>query len=481
MTQTADDLRARLESIGQAHLLNFFDELAEGERRSLIDEISAIDLERLPNLIETYVANKPSFAPSGACEPVPYYPNDPASPVRAWDREKHRAIGEDLLRAGKVAAFVVAGGQGSRLGYDGPKGKFPGGAVSKKPLFQMLAEWIVASREAYGCAIPWYVMTSPLNHDETVAFFEEHDRFGLPAGDVSFFQQGTLPSIDMTSGRVLLKSKSSLATNPDGHGGSLKALYASGSIDEMISRGIEHISYVQVDNPLSRVIDPVFIGLHAGAEDSSGEMSTKMVPKREPGEKVGVLCHVDRKTQVIEYSDLSDDLVQQRDEHGNLRYRAGNIAIHMIGVDFVHRLNTQGDGFALPLHRAEKKVACIDPQTGASIQPDSPNAVKLETFVFDALPMCESSIVYETDRVDEFAPIKNAEGNDSPASSARIQTERAARWLESAGVTIPRDASGEPKCTLEISPLFARTPEELASKKGELPGSIESGSSHAIG
>ncbi|MEM8835273.1 MAG: UDPGP type 1 family protein [Planctomycetota bacterium] len=481
MTQTAEDLRARLDSIGQGHLLHFFDDLSEGDRRGLLDEISAIDLERLPKLIETYVTNKPSFVPSGACEPAPYYPNDPASPVRAWDLDKHRAIGEELLRAGKVAAFVVAGGQGSRLGFDGPKGKFPGGAVSNKPLFRMLAEWIVASREAYGCAIPWYVMTSPLNHDETVAFFDEHNRFGLPASDVSFFQQGTLPSIDMATGRVLLKTKSSLATNPDGHGGSLKALYASGSIDEMIGRGIEHISYVQIDNPIARVIDPVFIGLHAGAEDSSGEMSTKMVPKAEPSEKVGVLCRVDNKTQVIEYSDLSDDLAQQRDERGDLRYCAGNIAIHMIGVDFVRRLNTEGDGFALPLHRAEKKVACIDPGSGDPVEPDAPNAIKLETFVFDALPMCESSIVYETDRVDEFAPIKNTEGSDSPASSARIQTERGARWLEAAGISVPRDANGEPDCTLEIGPRFARSLEELASKKDELPATIDAGSSHEFG
>src|SRR5690606_20190661 len=188
--------------------------------------------------------------------------------------------------AGKVAAFTVAGGQGTRLGYDGPKGCFPGGAVSQKPLFQMFAEGIAAAgrvaRQLGGPAIPWAIMTSPLNDEPTQAFFREHDFFGLSPDDVMFFQQGTLPSLDIETGRLLLAEKGQIATNPDGHGGSIDALHKSGVLTRLQERGVEHISYFHVDNPLVRVIDPVFLGLHTTADDSSGLMSSKMLPKANP-------------------------------------------------------------------------------------------------------------------------------------------------------------------------------------------------------
>ena len=179
------------------------------------------------------------------------------------------------------------------------------------------------------------------------------------------------------------------------------------------------LSKIQIDNPLARVVDPVFIGLHATAPDSSGEMSTKVVAKTEPGEKVGVVCTIDGKPGVIEYSDLPEATAAQRNPDGTLTLRAGNIALHMLSRSFVERV-TSGD-LSLPYHRAEKKVPCVDPETGQSVDPSEPNAVKLEMFVFDAIPLCQNSIVYEVDRTDEFAPIKNAEGNDSPESSARLR------------------------------------------------------------
>lgn len=465
-----DSVRRRLVAIDQSHVLNFYDGLDEGGRRSLLAQIASLPLERLPRLIDEYVRSKPSLdVDPGALEPAPYYPNDPNSPVRAWDREKYRRAGEDLIAGGRVAAFTVAGGQGSRLGYEGPKGMFPGGAVSGKPLFRMLAEWVLATERRYGVTVPWYVMTSPINHEETVAFFEEHDHFGRSAEDTMFFPQGVMPSLDLRTGRLLLADRGTVATNPDGHGGSLRALYTSGAIDDMRRRGIEQISYFQVDNPIVRAIDPVFIGLHASAEDSSAEMCAKVVLKTDPAEKVGVICRTARGIEVVEYSDLPDELARQRDESGALRFRLGSIAIHVIGVEFVARLNGGAEGFSLPFHRAEKKVPCIDPETGEAIDPEAPNAVKLETFVFDALPFASSPIVYETDRIDEFAPIKNAEGSDSPATCARIQTERAARWLESRGVRVPRSKDGAPACELELSPLT-----EL-DREAALPATVERG------
>ena len=399
--------------------------------------------------------------------------------MRAWDREKYRAAGERLLRAGAVSVFTVAGGQGTRLGYDGPKGCYPATPITAKPLFRCVAEWIIAAQRQYDCVIPWYIMTSEANHDVTVAFFKDQNWFGLQAHNVMLFKQGLMPTFDRETGRILLASKDSIATNPDGHGGSLRALYVTGALEDMKARGVKHLSYVQIDNPSVRVIDPVFIGLHAEAEDSSGEMSSKMVPKRDATERVGVFCTSKGKLLIAEYSDLDKKLAAEKDERGMLRYISGSPAIHMISVDFITRLNEQSDsGAALPFHRADKKAPFIDMATGKLVEPTEPNGVKLETFVFDALAECESSVVLETDRIEEFAPIKNAEGEDSAATSAAIQTERAARWLEKAGVKIPRDAQGQPDCRLEISPLVAMSPRDLLDRK--LPESIASGETFAL-
>ncbi len=455
MQSRIESVRDRLAAIRQAHLLRFAEELTPQHLDALLTQIESLDLDAVPALVRDYVENKPSFDPgTAAITPPPGYMRD-----GSWDIDKYRAAGEDLLRAGKVAAFTVAGGQGSRLGYDGPKGCYPGGSVTGKPLFACLADWIHAAQDRYGAPVPWYIMTSPLNHEATVAFFKQHNHFALDPSNISFFPQGVLPSFDMTTGRILLAQKHELATNPDGHGGSLRALAQSGALADMNRRGIEHISYVQIDNPLARVVDPVFIGLHATAPDSSGEMSTKVVAKTEPGEKVGVVCCIDGKPGVIEYSDLPEATAAQRNPDGTLTLRAGNIALHMLSRAFVERI-TSGD-LALPYHRAEKKVPCIDLETGRPLDPSEPNGIKLEMFVFDAIPLCEQSIVYEVERTDEFAPIKNAEGSDSPASSAQLQTERAAAWLEARGIAIPRKPDGSPDCVLEISPRTATRAEEL--------------------
>lgn len=454
------ELRSRLAAAGQQHILNFWEELTRAERSSLLEQVESLDLASIPGLVDRYILHKPAAPLPADLGPAPYYPSDPASPKRPWNREAARAAGEALLRAGKVGAFTVAGGQGTRLGFDHPKGCFPAGAVTGRTLFQFFAEGLLGAMDRFGTGVPWYIMTSPLNHDETVEFFNRHGHFGLPPADVRFFRQGTLPSFDLRSGRILLSTKGSIATNPDGHGGAIAALHSSGSLADMKARGVEHISYFQVDNPIVRVIDPVFIGLHAGAPDSSGEMSSKMVVKAYPDEKLGVFCSAGGRLAVIEYSDMPRVLATARRPDGSLKFEAGSIAIHMLGVRFIERLATD-PSFSLPYHRAEKKVECIDPETGREVTPEAPNAVKLERFIFDALPRCRSSIVYETERLEEFAPIKNLTGVDSVESSHDIQTERAARWIEAAGGRTPRRPDGKPDCIIELSPRTAAGPEDL--------------------
>lgn len=470
-------IRTRLAAIDQSHLLNFYPGLASNEQQSLLAQLAGLPLEDIPALIDGYVRHKPAFVLPPGLAPAPYYPHNAAAKPKPWDRARAQAAGEAIIRAGQVAAFVVAGGQGSRLGYEGPKGCYPAGAVTGKPLFQIFAENILGVHDRYGVWAPWYIMTSPLNHEATRSFFESHKYFGLPRDTVQLFPQGVMPSLDINSGRVLLATKSEVATNPDGHGGCVRALHSSGALGAMRTGGIKHLSYFQVDNPTVRVIDPVFIGLHAGATDSSAEMSSKMVPKVAPEEKVGVFCQAGGKTQVIEYSDLPMDLQRQRLPDGTIKFIAGSIAIHIMGVEFIHRLATDR-AFSLPYHRAEKKIPCVDPATGDAITPAANNGIKLEKFVFDALELCRASIVLETDRVEEFAPIKNATGADSPESSRRLQTQRAARWLESCGVAVPKAPGGEPDCVLEISPRTATSVAELAQVK--LPKAIERGATLVI-
>ncbi len=468
-------LATKLNAIGQAHVLAFHDDLDQAQRSALLQSIAAIDLDRVAELQQHALSNDATPLATDSLAPAPYYPLDADS--RAWDRDHFKQVGEQLLRAGKVAVFTVAGGQGTRLGYDGPKGCFRAGAVTGKTLFQMLAEQVLAASQRYQVTIQWRLMTSPLNHDATVAFFKQHDYFSLDPAQIAFFQQGVLPCFDDQTGRLLLADKHQVATNPDGHGGSLKALFTSASVEQLQQLGVEHLSYVQIDNPLVNALDPVFIGLHAAADDSSSEMSSKMIAKADPAERVGVFCSSNGKLQVIEYSDLPDSLANQQQPDGALRFNAGSPAIHMISLDFVRRLNSSPAGFALPLHRAHKKVECVHHETGKCGTPAEPNAVKLETFVFDALPMCDQSIVLETDRM-EFAPIKNASGADSAQTSAALQTQRAAHWLESAGVTVPRKPDGSPDCTIEISPLTAMAPEHL--QKIDLPAAIKPGESIAL-
>jgi UDP-N-acetylglucosamine/UDP-N-acetylgalactosamine diphosphorylase len=227
---------------------------------------------------------------------------------------------------------------------------------------------------------------------------------------------------------------------------------------------VTQISYFQVDNPIVRCVDPLFIGLH---DMDGAEMSSKMLPKAYPKEKLGNFAMVEGKLTVIEYSDLPDELAEQRQPDGQLRFLAGSIALHALRRDFVEQLNKHG--FALPFHRAEKKVPCVDLSTGQPVKPEKPNAVKLETFVFDALPLTTKSIIYETDRSDEFAPIKQPEGNDSVISSAQITVARNAAWLEAAGIRVPRKADGTPDAVIELAPSFALYAEDVKAKKDQVP------------
>lgn len=450
-----------LEKYGQKHLLQFIEELDDGAKDGLIREIESLDFSSIPAWIEKCVNRQ-----EGACFPsnivsAPFYTADPASSQQA-EYAQAKEFGEKLISGGKVAAFVVAGGQGTRLGFDGPKGNFAISPIRNKTLFEIFGETIAAASGKYGNVIPWYVMTSPLNHEATVEIFAGNDYFGLDKADVMIFPQGTLPNFSF-DGKILLAEKGHIATSPDGHGGSLKALFDSGAIADMTRRGVEYISYFQVDNPLVKVIEPLFIGLHA---KNGAQMSSRGLVKSCPMEKVGNLCMIDGKVTVIEYSDLPDEYANMRKDDGSLVFAIGSIGIHMISREFVEKLNT--GGFALPIHRVEKEIPYVDAD-GNMVTPSEANGVKLETFVFDALPLADKSIILQTVRSEEFAPVKNFDGNDNPEVARQMMVERAAEWLESASIAVPRKADGTVDCTIEIAPSFALCAEDVKTKAANIP------------
>lgn len=358
--------------------------------------------------------------------------------------------------------MTVAGGQGTRLGFDGPKGAYPVTPVRNASLFQVFAETIQAAGRKYGTTIPWYIMTGPGNHEATRQFFQQHDFFGLKREDVAMFVQGQMPAF-ARDGKMLLADRNRLALSPDGHGGSLKALVASGSLADMRRRGIRTISYFQVDNPLVRPFDPLFLGLHA---NTGSEMSTKVARKADDHERVGNVCLRDGRLAVIEYSEFSDELAEAKNADGSRKFDAGNLAIHLIEVEFVHRV--MDVAFQLPYRRAEKVVAYIGDE-GTLISPQTPNAVKLEMFVFDALELAEHPLVFEVDRSEEFSPVKNASGSDSLESSMRDQVARAYHWLECGGLHPPRHTDGTPAATVELAPSFAIDAEDVTYHRCDVP------------
>jgi UDP-N-acetylglucosamine/UDP-N-acetylgalactosamine diphosphorylase len=471
LAQRLDRTNELLQQFEQQHLLAHADRLDQDQLEGLLDQIDQLDIPTSSQLIAE--ARKTAFkAPdTDRITPATVVPRHPA------DADQMRALGQSLVDDGKIAAFTVAGGQGTRLGWNGPKGTFPASPLTGKPLFRLFAEQLSAHARRAGHSIPWYIMTSPINDADTRAFFRDNNWFGLQRTDIFIFPQGVLPSFD-ADGRFLLSEPGLIAVNPDGHGGALRALRNSGAIEDMTARGIEHISYFQVDNPTVQVIDPLFLGLHAGSSASSGEMSSKMVPKCDPGEKVGVFCEQDGRTCVIEYSDLPEELANATNPGGDLRFIAGSIAIHALSVEFIDRLTSEASGLSLPLHHASKKVPHLDIDSGEAIVPEAPNATKLEMFIFDAIPLATRSLVYETDRVEEFAPIKNAEGGDSAATSRDLQFERAARWLEAAGHEIPRGEDGTPLAMIEIASDTALDERDL--QQASLPKAFVAGEQYTL-
>ncbi len=435
-----------LRKYGQDFVASKLEKLAGEARAKLEKQLSEIDFCELDELIREYVLQKPVTEIPAHLSPAPFFPFPARDETQKAYYETARKEGERLLSEGKVAFLVVAGGQGTRLGFDGPKGTYPITPVMHKTLFQYFAETISRVSEKYGKALHWFIMTSELNDRRTREFFCENAYFGLGKENITFFTQGTMPAVSY-EGKLLMNAPDSLALSPNGHGGTLLALKKSGALEDMKRRGVEYISYFQVDNPLAPMADPLFLGLHS-LEKS--EISSRMLPKTNPYEKLGNFCVSDGRLQIIEYSDMPAELAERRNSDGTLAFLAGSPAIHVISRTFIEELTKDGR-LNMPWHRADKKVPYIN-ENNELVKPEQPNAVKLESFIFDALPLAKRTLVLEGSRKDHFAPTKNATGVDSAESCRRMLCERDAERLELAGKKVPRKADGTPDCLVEISP-----------------------------
>lgn len=458
------ELLHKLAPYRQEHLLQFWGVLSAAEQDCLAAQIDALDLELFASLKEQYGGGSASDreqvgdhrAHWAALAERATSPPALRLDGSGVDFSKTAAIarGEELLRANKVGMILVAGGLGTRLGWDEPKGMFPIGPLSNRPLFQVIIESLLAVRRKYNTPIPLYVMTSPATDQKTREFLSAHDHFGLPAEDVHYFCQSTMFAVADNWERILLASKGELALAPDGHGGMLRAFDKSGCLADCGRRGIEVLFYGQIDNPLLQVCDPLLLGSH---QLSKSELTTQVVRKRRPLERVGVLAAADGKVQMIEYSDLPEKNAHETLPDGTLKFWAGNLAVHVFDVALLQRAAGQAD--SLPFHIAHKKTPHVD-EHGERVEPAKPNAYRFERFIFDLLQVAERALVVEADPAEAFAPVKNSDSEvtDNPRLAKAALQALHRRWLQAAGIKVADNIA------VEINPLFATSPAELAAK-----------------
>ena len=390
----------------QLHLLKYYDKLTEEQQANLLAQISSVNwhlLELLQNRQDTETV-KGKLEPLGALE---------VSEIEKR-KEEFTQIGIEALKAQKVGAVLLAGGQGTRLGFDKPKGMFNLGITKDLYIFECLIHNLMDVVNQINTWVPLYIMTSDKNHEDTVHFFEEKQYFGYNKDFIRFFKQDMAPSVDF-NGKLLMEDKDRLSLSPNGNGGWFHSLQNAGLISHIEELGVEWLTVFAVDNVLQRINDPAYVGaVIASGCDCGG----KVVRKADPYERVGVLCLEDGKPSIVEYYEMTDDMIHLRDENGNLLYNFGVILNYMFRLDKLEEIVKK----ELPVHIVEKKVPYMD-ETGTFIKPDKPNGYKFEELVLDMIHLMDSCLPYEVVRNREFAPIKNPTGVDSVESARALLQE----------------------------------------------------------
>jgi UDP-N-acetylglucosamine/UDP-N-acetylgalactosamine diphosphorylase len=448
-------LVAKITEAAQEQVFSFWDQLSPEDQSRLLEELRGIDLPLIRKLIAQYLQGTQEFLQARVLTPASLFARD-LSPEGHAAEEAARSTGEEALRKGVIGLLTAAGDAGAGIDAGRPKGLFPVGPVSGKTLFQVHAEKIRAMARKYRTTLPWVVVTSPSSHETVSAHFRENDFFGLNRAYVNFLIQQELPVVNHR-GKILLSDPGRIAMSPTGHGGVLVRLLTDEPFAGLEVRGIEHIFYFQVDNPLARIADPVFIGHHIL---QACDISSKAVCKVDPQEQVGIFCRQNGTLGVTEHRELPEADKLRRDAEGRLEFCAANIGIHAFSMAFLRRLREEG--VELGFHFADRRTPYID-RKGNRVVPRQPNSVHFETFIFDTLASARTTMVMEVVREDEFSPVKSLTGRDSATSARRDLSRLFVRWLREAGATVQAGSGADPGA-IEISPLFALDEEELKGK-----------------
>ena len=404
MSETLETAKEMLKEYGQEHLLLKYDNLPDEGKKHLLEQIEDIDFKQILRLFEE--TKKKIDTGNDKIEPISYVNQFKLPEV---DRAKYIEIGEEIIKEGKLGFITMAGGQGTRLGHKGPKGTFK--LIGDKTLFELFVDTLKEGCAKYNTVIPWYIMTSRENNDETVAFFEANNYFDYPKDAIRFFKQGELPMIG-TNGKILLDENGFVKEAADGHGGIFEAIFKNNLLEDMRRRGLEWLFIGGVDNCLVKMCDPMFIGL---AKEKGYMVAGKSLVKSCPEERVGVFCKRNGRPSVIEYTEISKEMAEAKDENGELLYGEAHVLMNMFNIKALEELEKN----KLPFHSAFKKAEYMD-EKGQIVEPDSPNAYKFESFIFDAFSSLDDMLVMRVKREEEFAPVKNADGVDSPATAREL-------------------------------------------------------------
>ena len=406
MDENLESIRKTLKRYSQEHLLNGYEKLDSVKKKELIEQIENTDFDLINNLYNN--TKKDVEIKESQITPIEYLDKEKLNGYYKSFQE----TGEKAIRSGKLAAVTMAGGQGTRLGHQGPKGTFDIGLDSHKSLFELLSDSLKEQGKKYNVVIPWFIMTSKENNDATVEFFAKHKFFGYEKDkNIFFFEQGELPMVD-TEGKILIGEDGLIKEAADGHGGIYEALVKNGMTKKMRKLGVEWIFIGGVDNCLVKMVDPILMGI---AIQKHVTAAGKSVVKANPQEKVGVFCKKNGRPSVVEYTEIPKEMSEATDSRGDLIYGESHILCNLFNIEAVERMGSR----PLPYHTAFKKATYID-KDGNKVVPDGPNAYKFEAFLFDAFGELDDMAILRVKREEEFAPVKNAQGIDSPETAREL-------------------------------------------------------------
>jgi len=403
------EVKEQLKKYNQDHIINLLDKLEEGKKQELVEQINQIDFQQIMELYDN--TKKGIEIKENKIEAISYLDKEKLTKEQ---KEEFASLGEEIIANGEYAVVTMAGGQGTRLGHSGPKGTFKLDVYGKgKYLFEILVENLKEAGKKYNTVIPWYIMTSRENNQETMEFLEKNNYFGYPKEKVTLFKQSELPLVD-TEGKLLISKEYKVKEASDGNGGTYASLRESGALADMKEKGIKWVFIGGVDNVLLKMADVILLGM---AIKKQVQIASKSVVKANPHEKVGVFCKMNGHPKVIEYAELPEKMAEAVDENGEFLYGESNIIAHLFTLDAIEKMG----GAVLPYHAAFKKATYID-KDGNLVVPDSPNAYKFEAFMFEAFGEIDDMVVLRVKREEEFAPLKNADsaGVDCPKTAREL-------------------------------------------------------------